>query len=122
MIPKEFDPYPVKTHGYDKFPVVTCEDAFIGLLEPEYSLDLSQQKYSKAKYMGSHCQGQTEVKLNSVGPTIRSEHHGNIEYRRLSKEHGGKNDVELKWFTCRAPLLWRSRSGETCSHQPSWLR
>ncbi|MFR8711866.1 MAG: DNA cytosine methyltransferase [Anaerotignum lactatifermentans] len=96
LIPKEFDPYPVKTHGYDKFPVVTCEDAFIGLLEPEYSLDLSQQKYSKAKYMGSHCQGQTEVKLNSVGPTIRSEHHGNIEYRRLSKEHGGKNDVELR--------------------------
>lgn len=40
--------------------------------------------------MGSHCQGQTEVKLNSVGSTIRSEHHGNIEYRRLSIEHGGK--------------------------------
>ena len=45
--------------------------------------------------MGSHCQGQTEVKLHSVGPTIRSEHHGNIEFRRLSKEHGGKHDEEL---------------------------
>lgn len=45
--------------------------------------------------MGAHCQGQTEVKLDAVGPTIRSEHHGNIEYRRLSKEHGGKHDQEL---------------------------
>ena len=45
--------------------------------------------------MGAHCQGQTEIKLNSVGPTIRSEHHGNIEYRRLSAEHGGKHDAEL---------------------------
>ena len=30
-----------------------------------------------------------------MGPTIRSEHHGNIEYRRLSAEHGGKQAAEL---------------------------
>ena len=45
--------------------------------------------------MGRHCQGQTEVKLDSVGPTIRSEHHGNIEYRRLNQEHGGQHVHEL---------------------------
>ena len=45
--------------------------------------------------MGTKCQGQTEVKLDSIGPTIRSEHHGNIEYRRLSEEHGGKHTAEL---------------------------
>ena len=28
-------------------------------------------------------------------PTIRSEHHGNIEYRRLSEEHGGTHTEEL---------------------------
>lgn len=95
IIPENFDPYPTRTHGYDKFPFVTCKDAFVGLVEPDYSIDLSQQKYSKAKYMGSHCQGQTEVKLDSVGPTIRSEHHGNIEYRRLNREHGGKYIEEL---------------------------
>ena len=77
-------------------PIVCCADAFTGLKEPEETADLSQQKYSKAKYMGSHCQGQTEVKLNSVAPTIRSEHHGNIEYRRLSKEHGGTHTEELE--------------------------
>ncbi len=94
-IPDTFDPYPQKTHGSTLYPYVTCTDAFVNLLEPEFSSDLSQQKYSKAKYMGKHCQGQTEIKLNSVGPTIRSEHHGNIEYRRLSKEHGGNHLEEL---------------------------
>ena len=96
VIPEEYDPYPVRTHGDKLYPLVTCADAFIGLAEPEKSSDISQKKYSQAKYMGSHCQGQTEIKLDSVGPTIRSEHHGNIEFRRLSAEHGGKHIEELK--------------------------
>lgn len=96
-IPAEYDPYPVKTHGKGtSLPIVTCRDAFVDLVEPELSEDPSQRIYSKAKYMGSHCQGQTEIKLDSVGPTIRSEHHGNIEYRRLNVEHGGKYVDELK--------------------------
>ena len=90
-IPAEYDPYPPQTHGEGLMPIVTVFDALQGLVEPEVSSDLSQQKYSKAKYMGAHCQGQTEVKMDSVGPTIRSEHHGNIEYRRLSVDHGGKH-------------------------------
>lgn len=96
VIPERYDPYPVKTHGKELYPIVTCADAFVGLSEPEESADISQTKYSHAKYMGSHCQGQTEVKLDSVAPTIRSEHHGNIEFRRLSAEHGGKHADELK--------------------------
>ena len=96
IIDPEYDPYPSKTHGDGLMPVVTVGDALFGLVEPEISNDPSQAKYSKAKYMGSHCQGQTEVKMNSVGPTIRSEHHGNIEYRRLSYEHGGKHKDELE--------------------------
>lgn len=95
IIPTEYDPYPVKTHGKDLLPIVTCADALTGLPEPEFSNDPSQKKYSKAKFMGTHCQGQTEIKMNAVGPTIRSEHHGNIEYRRLSEEHGGKHHDEL---------------------------
>lgn len=95
-IPEKYDPYPIKTHGLGAFPIVTCEDAFCGLKEPNDSMDMSQKKYSMAKYMGAHCQGQTEVKLNSVGPTIRSEHHGNIEFRRLSREHGGCHIEELE--------------------------
>lgn len=99
-IPKDYDPYPFVTHSYnsnseDLLSPVTLKQAFIDLEEPERSSDISQQKYSKAKYMGKHCQGQTEVKLDGIGPTIRSEHHGNIEFRRLSAEHGGKNITEL---------------------------
>lgn len=96
VIAEQYDPYPVKTHGEGLYPIVTCSDALIGLPEPEESSDMSQKKYSRAKYMGSHCQGQIEIKLDSVGPTIRSEHHGNIEFRRLSAEHGGKHFDELK--------------------------
>lgn len=98
-ISEEYNPYPKETHSKtDKAlsPVVTCKDSFIELEEPENSEDKSQKIFSKAKYMGSHCQGQTEVKLDDVGPTIRSEHHGNIEYRRLSAEHGGKHVEELE--------------------------
>ena len=97
-ISAEYNPYPQETHSRtDKslYPIVTCADAFSELPEPEKSDDKSQQIYSKAKYMGKHCQGQTEVKLDDVGPTIRSEHHGNIEYRRLSAEHGGNHKDEL---------------------------
>lgn len=100
VIPKEYDPYPPKTHGYtvkdnSLYAPVTCSEAFLGLEEPYQSKDISQTKYSKAKYMGKHCQGQTEVKLDCISPTIRSEHHGNIEFRRLSEEHGGTHTSEL---------------------------
>lgn len=99
-ISTEFDPYPPKTHAYtvsdnSLMPAVTCKEAFTDLLEPAETNDPSQRIYSKAKYMGKHCQGQTEIKINGIGPTIRSEHHGNIEYRRLSEEHGGIITNEL---------------------------
>lgn len=99
-IPEHYDPYPPVTHAYNHagdrlLPPVTLRQAFVGLNEPDRSIDVSQQKYSKAKYMGKHCQGQTEVKLDGIGPTIRSEHHGNIEFRRLSVEHGGSYVDEL---------------------------
>lgn len=103
-IPPEYDPYPKKTHylpndiladfSLNRF--VSVADAFVGLVEPDESSDLAQQKYSKAKYMGAHCQGQNEVNLNGIGPTIRAEHHGNIEYRRLPIEHGGTYIEELE--------------------------
>lgn len=87
-------PYPPKTHGEGLKKVVTCKDAFVNLKEPEFSTDKSQQNFSRAKYYGK-MQGSSEVHLSGIGPTIRSEHHGNIEFRRLSKEHGGINEAEL---------------------------
>ena len=96
-----YDPYPVPTHspqGDSKqrlLPFVTLQVALGGLPEPTDASDVDQKKYSQAKYMGRHCQGQTEINLDSIGPTIRSEHHGNIEYRRLSTDHGGRYAEEL---------------------------
>lgn len=94
-IPAEYDPYPPKTHGDGLKPYVTCRDAFDGLLEPDLATDPAQKIYSKAHFMGARLQGQNEVKLDGVGPTIRSEHHGNIEFRRLSLQNGGTHSQEL---------------------------
>lgn len=95
----DFDPYPLQTHNFTAngtglFPFVNCSDALDDLKEPETTTDIAQKKYSKASFMPKG-QGNTEIKLNSVSPTIRSEHHGNIEYRRLSAENGGRHETEL---------------------------
>lgn len=90
----KFYPYPPKTHGENLQKIVTCKDAFVNLKEPAESEDKAQQMYSKAKYYGK-MQGSSEVCMNDIGPTIRSEHHGNIEFRRLNKEHGGTHGDEL---------------------------
>ena len=94
-----YDPYPVPTHafninGNNLYPFVTCREALAGLDEPDATQDIAQTKYSKAKYMPKG-QGNIEIKLDSISPTIRSEHHGNIEFRRLSKENGGTHMDEL---------------------------
>lgn len=99
-LPDIYNPYPKPTHAFNihnnnLLPYQTLANIFNKLDEPDNSDDPSQQQYSKAKFMGKHCQGQTEINLNGIGPTIRSEHHGNIEYRRLSLEHGGKYIDEL---------------------------
>ena len=104
----EHSPYPMPTHYLSKKELdmftpninllksfVPCREILKDLAEPEKSSDMSQQYYSKAKYIG-HLQGNTEVKLDRLAPTIRSEHHGNIEFRRLSVEHGTVNKEENK--------------------------
>lgn len=95
----ELDPYPSKTHTNSGeaglLPYVAVKEILRDLVEPEETSDIDQQRYSKAKFMGKHCQGQIEVDLNCIAPTIRSEHHGNIEFRRLSKENGGMHFDEL---------------------------
>ncbi|MDI9605081.1 MAG: DNA (cytosine-5-)-methyltransferase [Bacteroidota bacterium] len=99
-VPERYNPYPSPTHAFTTKgehlkPFVRLKELFKHVEEPELTNDLSQKHYSKAKFMGSHCQGQIEVNPDGIAPTIRSEHHGNIEFRRLSKENGGVIDSEL---------------------------
>jgi DNA (cytosine-5)-methyltransferase 1 len=106
-ISENYSPYPVPTHRLNgelhyssvehlMKPFTKCKEVLKDLQEPEKATDLSQIHYSKAKFMGVHCQGQIEVNLEKLAPTIRSEHHGNIEFRRLQVENGGKMTEELK--------------------------
>ncbi len=100
-INQQFYPYPKPTHSFNVegkklVKAVSLKSIFDGLVEPEFTNDLSHKHYSKAKFMGKHCQGQTEVDMNGISPTIRSEHHGNIEFRRLSIENGGKQFEEIE--------------------------
>jgi DNA (cytosine-5)-methyltransferase 1 len=89
-LPSDLDLYPQETHGENRVPFVTAGEALGDLPEPSDSQDPAHQSFSKAKYMGK-MQGQAEVKDDRPGPTIRAEHHGNIEFRRLSRENGGTN-------------------------------
>ncbi|MFV0575483.1 MAG: DNA cytosine methyltransferase [Vibrio sp.] len=95
----QIDLYPTKTHSNtpseQQAPYVKVKDVLIGLTEPENSLDKAQQTYSKAKRLAKG-QGQTEINLEGLGPTIRSEHHGNIEFRRLARENNGQHIEELE--------------------------
>lgn len=61
------------------------------LAEPAESTDPAQKVYSKAARLAKG-QGQSEVRLSAPGPTIRAEHHGNIEFRRIT---GGSNEPDL---------------------------
>jgi DNA (cytosine-5)-methyltransferase 1 len=60
---------------------------FKHLEEPNISTDMAQQSYSKAAKLDKG-QGQNEIKIEGFCPTMRAEHHGNIEFRRIN---GGKN-------------------------------
>lgn len=92
----DLSPYPPPSHKYTegKGDFVKVIDVLSDLSEPDESLDQSHRAHSKAKWYGRHCQGQVEIRPDGVGPTIRSEHHGNIEFRRLSSDHGGRIEKE----------------------------
>lgn len=57
---------------------------FAHLQEPDVTTDPGQQMYSKAAKLEKG-QGQTTVDEDGFGPTMRAEHHGNIEFRRTRR-------------------------------------
>jgi DNA (cytosine-5)-methyltransferase 1 len=67
---------------------------FKHLKEPNQTDDISQMVYSKAKKLVKG-QGQTEVNLSSFAPTMRAEHHGNIEFRRHKNSKINTNEEHM---------------------------
>lgn len=71
-------------------PAIHCpiRPYFTHLEEPDVvRSDPAQSVYSKAARLEKG-QGQREIVLDEYAPTMRAEHHGNIEFRRIT---GGKN-------------------------------
>ena len=67
---------------------------FEHLQEPDITNDISQMVYSKAKKLEKG-QGQTEINLDSFAPTMRAEHHGNIEFRRHANSQININEKHM---------------------------
>ena len=68
---------------------MTVKDALGYLKEPNVDKgrgQLDQNYYSKAS-LNNGAQGQTAVKDNRPSTTIRANHHGNIEFRRMNEEN-----------------------------------
>ena len=86
-------PYPIQTHGDGRMrPWMTSKEAIDELwdeLDKGRFANHTSKDYSKAKfYEGKKMQGNVRIDANRPSPTIRSEHHGNIEghYRTLNGE------------------------------------
>ncbi len=91
--------WPTPTHssspvGTRLRPWVTLKDAIGDLEDDKKHFALPNSGYSKAKLFPG-TQGNTKTKADKPGPTMRAEHHGNIEYhyelaRRLSAREAAR--------------------------------
>ena len=77
---------------------------FKHLQEPSESDDTAQQAYSKAARLVKG-QGQKEVGLDEFAPTMRAEHHGNIEFRRVKDGKNMENHLEQRRLSVREAAL-----------------
>jgi DNA (cytosine-5)-methyltransferase 1 len=77
---------------------------FRHLAEPSLSEDSAQQVYSKAARLEKG-QGQKEVNLDEYAPTMRAEHHGNIEFRRVTGGKNKENHLEQRRLSVREAAL-----------------
>lgn len=84
---------PSPTHAFDEYNEdgrkawVTAKEAIGNLWGTERKSDHlpNQDHYSQAKNYGEHLQGNKPIKADYPGPTIRAEHHGNIEFHYNKK-------------------------------------
>lgn len=90
--------YPIADYGVNKqFPWITSKEAIDDLWGKIDKTDIknhTSRDYSKAKfYPGKTMQGNCQIKADSPSPTIRSEHHGNIEGHYRTNNDKDPTDV-----------------------------
>lgn len=76
-----------ETNEDKRKPWVTAKEAIEDLWGTENKKDClpNQNQYSQAKNYGEHLQGNKAIRSDYPGPTIRAEHHGNIEFHYKRK-------------------------------------
>ena len=92
--------YPIAMYGPGKKKMMTAKEAIDDLWDKIDSPDFhnhSSKDYSRAKfYTGRHLQGNNRINADKPAPTIRSEHHGNIEGHYRSFDESNPADMS-KW-------------------------
>jgi DNA (cytosine-5)-methyltransferase 1 len=96
----------------------TLKHYFKHLKEPNETNDPAQRIYSKAAKLIKG-QGQKEICLDNFGPTIRAEHHGNIEFRRHSSGINNENHLPERRLTVREAALIQTFPPHTILTEPN---
>lgn len=91
---------------------------FKHLEEPDVTEDPAQRVYSKAARLEKG-QGQKEVGLDEFGPTMRAEHHGNIEFRRITGGKNGEDELPQRRLTVREAGLIQTLPPECILTEPN---
>ncbi len=107
--------YPKSNYGENKAnPWMTSKDAIDDLWNLVDKTDIknhTSRDYSKAKfYPGKKMQGNCQIKADKPSPTIRSEHHGNIEGHYRTNKPNDPTDV----------TGWRRLSVRECARLQSF--
>lgn len=107
--------YPLAQYGENKnIPWMTSKDAIDdlwNLIDKTAIKNHTSRDYSKAKfYPGKTMQGNCQIKADKPSPTIRSEHHGNIEGHYRTKNTEDPTDVSG----------WRRLSVRECARLQSF--
>lgn len=106
--------YPNETFGNDNKPFRTAKEAIDDLWNMIDKTSISNhtsKDYSKAKfYPGKKLQGNNRIAANKPSPTIRAEHHGNIEGHYRTNNPNDINDV----------TGWRRLSVRECARLQSF--
>jgi DNA (cytosine-5)-methyltransferase 1 len=87
-------------------PVIQCPIGryFKHLAEPADTPDPAQKCHSKAARLEKG-QGQKEILMTEPAPTMRAEHHGNIEFRRITEGKNGEDLPERRLTVREAALI-----------------